>query len=247
MARPKSTLTREEVLERRAQAAWEYRQRYDTAIVPSIAPLIPVDSQAEKCHQREGQGSDAKTAPSAVQLEHTVKAAQYRRTYLERRGKATRPSPQTPEKPQAKTPSGKKTVPASSDGTTRPATPPRRALPLPPIPTEPTQGSVKPTARAMAKPKPKHPFRAVHHPMSPSPRSLQEIDADSDESPSEEDSDDESRYADDEDGAPSQQRKLERLGPIMGPLLNHTGDPSYVPLPGQTSYVKHGRRYWHWG
>ncbi|KAJ7062987.1 hypothetical protein B0H15DRAFT_807852 [Mycena belliarum] len=31
---------------------------------------------------------------------------------------------------------------------------------------------------------------------------------------------------------------------VLGPLLNPTGHPDYVPLPGQQPYFKQGRRYW---
>ncbi|KAK7019062.1 hypothetical protein R3P38DRAFT_3200303 [Favolaschia claudopus] len=74
MARPKSKLSKEELLARRAQAAYEYRQR---ASVNEKARLR-MRARREKLRR----------APADVQLEHAVKAAQYRRDYVERTRRA---------------------------------------------------------------------------------------------------------------------------------------------------------------
>ncbi|KAK7033757.1 hypothetical protein R3P38DRAFT_3185520 [Favolaschia claudopus] len=74
MARPKSKLTKEQLLERRAQAAWEYRQR---AAVNEKARL-----------RMRARRERLRRAPADVQSEYAVRAARYRRDYVERTRRA---------------------------------------------------------------------------------------------------------------------------------------------------------------
>ncbi|KAK6992991.1 hypothetical protein R3P38DRAFT_3224402 [Favolaschia claudopus] len=78
MARPKSKLTRQEILSRRAQAAWEYRQRNKAAV--NEKARLRMRDRREKLRR----------ASAAVQLEYAVKAAQYRQDYVERARRAAR-------------------------------------------------------------------------------------------------------------------------------------------------------------
>ncbi|KAK7033887.1 hypothetical protein R3P38DRAFT_3186201 [Favolaschia claudopus] len=80
MARPKSKLTRQEILNRRAQAAWEYRQRNKAAVNEKARVRM-------RAHREKLRRSSA-----AVQLEYAVKAAQYRQDYVERATRAARRS-----------------------------------------------------------------------------------------------------------------------------------------------------------
>ncbi|KAK7019474.1 hypothetical protein R3P38DRAFT_3194269 [Favolaschia claudopus] len=90
MGRPRSKLSPEEILARRAQAAWEYRQRCVLLILPP-APA-PADLRVrhkaavnEKARLRmRAHRQKLQQAPASVQLEYAVKAAQYRRDYVER-------------------------------------------------------------------------------------------------------------------------------------------------------------------
>ncbi|KAJ7121216.1 hypothetical protein C8R46DRAFT_1238483 [Mycena filopes] len=69
--KPKSKLPDDEVLHRRAEAAFRYRRRNQDAI-------------NEKARLRmQKRRAALKQAPSAVQVEHQVKARQYRRKYIE--------------------------------------------------------------------------------------------------------------------------------------------------------------------
>ncbi|KAK7022210.1 hypothetical protein R3P38DRAFT_3173188 [Favolaschia claudopus] len=84
MARPKSKLTKEQILERRAQAAWEYRQRLTNVERERHRAAVNEKARARMRARRE----KLRRAPADVQLEHAVKAAQYRRNYVERTRRA---------------------------------------------------------------------------------------------------------------------------------------------------------------
>ncbi|KAJ7940755.1 hypothetical protein B0H13DRAFT_2299719 [Mycena leptocephala] len=165
------------------------------------------------------------TAPSAVQLEHSIRATQYRRNYLERTKKPVKPPAKVPSKKSQPTTVTRVTPAANQQNQKQSAVTPSRAS--------------KPVAKPAPKPKPPRqgilPTPSVHPrprvPGSPSPRSLGDIADGDDDAESEMDSDDDGWDAD-----------SERDG--LGPLLNHTGHPDYVPQPGQQPYFKAGRRYW---
>ncbi|KAJ7820054.1 hypothetical protein B0H13DRAFT_2378049 [Mycena leptocephala] len=209
----KSQATRDEVLDRRAQAAWNYRQRNQEAI-----------NAKAKLRMRQRRET-LLTAPSAVQLEHSIRAAQYRRNYLERTKKPVKPLAKVPSKKSQPTTVTRVAPAANQQNQKQSAVTPSRAS--------------KPVAKPAPKPKlPRQgilPTPSVHPrpriPGSPSPRSLGDIADGDDDAESEMDSDDDGWDAD-----------SERDG--LGPLLNHTGHPDYVPQPGQQPYFKAGRRYW---
>ncbi|KAK6984034.1 hypothetical protein R3P38DRAFT_2807230 [Favolaschia claudopus] len=71
MGRPRTKLTQEQILARRAQAAWEYRQRHRAAV--NEKARLRMRAHREKLRR----------APADVQVEYAVKAAQYRRDYVE--------------------------------------------------------------------------------------------------------------------------------------------------------------------
>ncbi|KAK6992476.1 hypothetical protein R3P38DRAFT_2802772 [Favolaschia claudopus] len=72
MARRESKYTPEELRQRRAQASWEYRQRNQAAT--NDKARLRMRAKREKLLR----------APSAVQLEYSVRAEKYRRDYTER-------------------------------------------------------------------------------------------------------------------------------------------------------------------
>ncbi|KAJ7661509.1 hypothetical protein DFH06DRAFT_1129607 [Mycena polygramma] len=76
--------THEEVLDRQAHAAWKYRQRNREAINRKA---------------RERMRRPLKSAPSAVQLEHRLRAEQHRKNYLEgSKQSVKKPLPRIPTK-----------------------------------------------------------------------------------------------------------------------------------------------------
>ncbi|KAJ7122478.1 hypothetical protein C8R46DRAFT_1238300 [Mycena filopes] len=262
MSNRKSKISQEELLERRAQAAWEYRQRNREA----------VNAKARIRMRRKREA--LQSAPSAVQLEHTVKAAQYRRKYLEcvpprillltlptyfpaaRRRQAstlssrklegappkkklTSPTKATAVKTPVKTAAGgttHKQLPGAGRSPPAPCTPPRCTSPTRPA---------RPRERL-----PMHKFHAMHDPASPTPRSLRDI-ADSASDSEEEvnwdaDDEDEGNEEEEEDEPAAQGRSAgPQFGPELGPVLDPSGLPEYRPLPGQRTYWREGRRYWH--
>ncbi|KAJ7749881.1 hypothetical protein B0H16DRAFT_1460911 [Mycena metata] len=216
-----------EVLARRAQAAWEYRQRRREAL---------------------------KNAPSDVQEQARRKASQYRRKYIERAQaqsetaakKETKPPPQkkhaaAPEQHQTLAPLKPPFVPAPAVKLRRAPSPfrasPGKLVDLNLAKPRTPRGSTDRTAT------PPTPTPASRKPPPRSPRSLTAIDADEDNSPEEdsEKSDDEPLYTGYR--MTSIQRWWEYLD-ADGPLLNVTGHPDYVPQRGQQPYMKGGRRYW---
>ncbi|KAJ7046289.1 hypothetical protein C8F04DRAFT_1248538 [Mycena alexandri] len=255
MARSKPKLTQEEVLDRRAQAAREYRQRHR-------------ESVNEKARLRmQKRRAALLTAPSAVQLEQSVKAAQYRRNYIERGRQTTKFS--TPKKNSDGAKVTKKLAPPLSH--VPPARPKASAALVTPIP-------FCPWGRRPATPDPPlvkrkiSPFKPAYDPETPTPRSLRDINDSEDEgsdgerfdnlpgpiltpsslrdiddsedegssgerfsaSPSGWDGDDE----DAEDDAATATRP--QFGPELGPLLDPTGHPDYRPMAGERTYWKEG-------
>ncbi|KAJ6449415.1 hypothetical protein C8R47DRAFT_1224965 [Mycena vitilis] len=215
MVRKKSKRTPEEIRDRRADKAWAYRQRNRETV-------------NEKARLRMRQKREAlKSAPSAVQLEHAIRSEQYRRHYMDRCKEAMKPLPKLPGK----------VVKASSPVKAAVQTPPRqrpRASKAPPTPKKkgvapPQSPSVRtctPSEKKTREPTQVTLQSRARVSGSPCPRSLADIDKDDDE-----DTDEEGWEGD------SEREKL-------GPLLNATGHPDYVPEPGQTCYIRNGRRYW---
>ncbi|KAJ7796573.1 hypothetical protein B0H13DRAFT_1934517, partial [Mycena leptocephala] len=193
--------TQDEILDRRAQAAWEYRQRNRQAV-----------NERAKIRMRERR-EQLKTAPNAVQLEHSLRAAQYRRNYLERTKQAVKNS--LPKVPKKKAPPP------------TPVTPPRiRQSSVTKLPAASTAVAHKTPAKPKAKPDAA--LRAF--PCTPTPRTLADIAAslsEDDDGGEEEDEDSEGWDADTE-------REDKRA------LLNPTGHPDHVPQPGQQPYMRDG-------
>jgi hypothetical protein len=190
------------------------------------------------------QREKLQTAPSAVQLEHSVRAAQYRRNYIEHVIFICRPNQISPPelssrtkkviKPLLKVPSKKKALPETSEKHPMPKIPQctaklsaSKAAPVAAAPAKILTPKKMPT---LTKPR-------ARTPPSPTPRSLGAIAGDM--SSSEDEGEDEEKSRSDDDGWEADN---ERDG--LGRLLNHTGRPGYVPQPGQQPYFKEGRRYW---
>ncbi|KAJ7716046.1 hypothetical protein DFH07DRAFT_785490 [Mycena maculata] len=193
--------TQDEILDQRAQAAWEYHQRNKEA--------INAKARVRMRRRRE----ELKTASSDIQQEYTVKARQYRRRYIDRHKEPPSRLHDVPKKTKPQNPMRKKPVTTREEAKTE---------------EQNTQAKTS-NADALQTAKPAQ----GHHGGSASPLPLRDIASeasDSSDSP-EEDDDDKGWYGDTE--------KEE-----LGPLLNATGHPDYVPLPGQQPYVKQGRRYW---
>ncbi|KAJ7119400.1 hypothetical protein C8R46DRAFT_1050825 [Mycena filopes] len=178
----KAKLTQEEILERRTQAAWEYRQRHRDSI------------NEKACLRMQRRREELKEAPAAVQQAHTVKARQYRRNYIEyasksslyrctehlsvRRNKPVLRSQLSPEKknkiPQA---SIKRAAPVTRTPVATPPSytlstpPPRPALasPLPATPPTPTPVRAKRAKVPVALPTPALAWPASPWPESPAP------------------------------------------------------------------------------
>ncbi|KAJ7752278.1 hypothetical protein B0H16DRAFT_1723624 [Mycena metata] len=240
----------EEILARRAHAAWEYRQR-NRAVVN------------EKARVRMQKRREAlRHAPSDVQQEANRKARQYRRNYVERGG--TQSKPEATQSPPKKI-KQKPTVPqqhqlaAPPTAPGPPAPPPRAKLRPAPSPFGSSPGKiadlnlVKPrppsgsTNRAKTPPTPTPRSR---NPRPATPRSLAAIDADDDGADSlEEDSENESEKSDSDEPSYTGHRitSIQRWWEYLdadGPLKNVTGHPDYVPERGQQPYFRGGRRYW---
>ncbi|KAJ7106117.1 hypothetical protein C8R43DRAFT_1140604 [Mycena crocata] len=234
---PRKLKTEEEILNAWAQAAWEYRQR-----------------------QRE----ELKSAPSSVKHEHAVKARKYRKRYVECWKAEPTTCPNSSKTCQKKTLQQKeeKKVPTTSTPTTRV---------LSPVPTTPRKKSkggnaVKASTKHLLKGPHSPPvtLRKAWSPQSPSPRSLGAItrecsddgvDAD-DEGDNEEDEYEQdvekkektqAKDCEDKDGWARWEKDFDISAEYeaeLGPLLNPTGHPDYIPIPGQQPYFKQGRRYW---
>ncbi|KAJ7701600.1 hypothetical protein B0H16DRAFT_1483477 [Mycena metata] len=98
----KQKCTPEEILDRRAQAAWEYRRRHREAInekarirmhkfVASQLFFLSLNRYERQTTGRtQRRRAELKQAPSAVQGEHAAKARQYRRRYIERNAPVAR-------------------------------------------------------------------------------------------------------------------------------------------------------------
>ncbi|KAJ7186912.1 hypothetical protein C8R46DRAFT_1206904 [Mycena filopes] len=225
-AKPKRTI--EEVRERRADAAWRYRQR----------KKVEVNLKARERMQRRRE--QLKTAPSDVQLEHTVQAAQYRRRYKERSAEKHVVQPVTKIK--------KTKVLLPSPPMASAQTPKARSAPKTPNKVPPK--SVALAAQQVVKKKKKmakaanngavHTTRRVfiseprlaRGSPTPTPRSLTAIAAA--ESDQEDSSDD--AYGFDGDD----RRNLFGLSPAV----LATAEPGYIPQRGQQPIVRNGRRYW---
>ncbi|KAJ7222632.1 hypothetical protein GGX14DRAFT_558721 [Mycena pura] len=205
----KSKCTRDEVLERRAQVAWEYRQRHKDTINEkaklrmrkSVLHLhsCPVPSWLRYAFRRREQ---LKTAPSDIQLEHALRAAQYRRNYVEQSYQATRKAaPQTQKNPTNVTPSRvSKPKPSAASQHTAVS---RKTSPAATHKHKQPELVQKSSAPAPGKPRP----RAPH---SPTPLSLMDIDRG--------ESDEEDDGEEDDDGWDAD---TEREG--LRPLLNPAG------------------------
>ncbi|KAJ7716211.1 hypothetical protein B0H16DRAFT_1476912 [Mycena metata] len=165
---PPSKCTPEEILDRRAQAAWEYRRRHREAIN---------EKARIRMHKRR---AELKQAPSAVQEEHAAKARQYRRRYIERNAPVARSvvSPKKKKMVSAEIvrvkPKSTETHPLTAAITRTPptqlmmsseyrlASPPQRragSSPIPPSPPTPT-----PIRKTAAPPGPK---RVLPTPVAP--------------------------------------------------------------------------------
>ncbi|KAJ7716567.1 hypothetical protein B0H16DRAFT_1741230 [Mycena metata] len=257
-AKSKKAPTDARILERRAQAAWEYRQRNRAAVneraklrmqksVEYLSPAYPINF----CRRRDA----LKHAPSEIQQEAAHKARQYRQTYNIRLKAHPKPHQEIPPSPKKvkdspkKTKTAKPTVSAAHPATakqqskSRPqplrAVSPFRSTPVidyfalqPPY----APATERPPTPPTPTPSGRKPRRATR-----TPRSLAAIDADDEEDESDENSDDAgpTQYAPES----SIHRWWEYLD-VDGPLLNKTGHPDYVPERGQQPYFKGGRRYW---
>ncbi|KAJ7020704.1 hypothetical protein C8F04DRAFT_1274620 [Mycena alexandri] len=228
-----------EVLARRAQAAWQYRQRNRAAV-------------NERARIRMQKRREAlKNAPSDFQGQARHKARQYRRRYTERTQAQSTP---TPQKETKKNPQKTNQTHAAAPEQRQPLTPPKAALP--PAPAMKLRRTPSPFRASPGKlvdlnlPKPHAPRGSTNRMSTPptptpssrkppqrAPRSLAAIDADDDDSP-----EDDNEQSDDEPAHTGHrltgiQRWWEYLD-ADGPLLNITGHPDYVPQRGQQPYMK---------
>ncbi|KAJ6542989.1 hypothetical protein B0H19DRAFT_1268177 [Mycena capillaripes] len=104
LKKPKPSV--DDILDRQAQAAWAYRQRNRQAINEKA------QIRMRNCWEQ------LKNAPNAVQLEHSLRAAQYRRNYIERTKKINKPLPKLPVKTTpSSTPVASKSAVAKSNKT----------------------------------------------------------------------------------------------------------------------------------
>ncbi|KAJ7016827.1 hypothetical protein C8F04DRAFT_1195720 [Mycena alexandri] len=216
----------EEVLESRAEAAWKYRQS---------------TAANAKLRRRER----LKSAPSDVQLEHRLKAIQYRRNYAERTKKGSalqQPADQTkttkkgpsPAKPTAAKPSAAKRTAAVKH--TTPAKPTKGPAPTKPV--KPIKDiTAKPTKDPAAKPRAVPSSKRPRARGSPSPKSLAAIEA------GDSSSDEESSRSEDSDDEPRWTGGGRASGLSFAVRL--TGQPGYVPLRGQQPFIRDGVRYWY--
>ncbi|KAJ7065913.1 hypothetical protein B0H15DRAFT_958486 [Mycena belliarum] len=183
--------------------------------------LINEKARVRMQKYREG----LKSAPSAVQRESQIRAKRYRRNYKER----------------TKDPLKTLTTPSSEPITTKskvPKSPAKASSGLAPPPAARAsalfveKGSLGTAGTVQAR-----------APALPIPRGLAEIDwsSSSDDSSDQED-DDDAWDADTEKETSRTWTTLPDDG--LGPLLNPTGHPDYVPQPGQQPYFKQGRKYW---
>ncbi|KAJ7868660.1 hypothetical protein B0H13DRAFT_2351306 [Mycena leptocephala] len=217
MARIKPKPTREEVLERGAQAAWEYCQRHRDAI----------NAKARLRMQKRREA--LQKAPSDVQLEHAVRAAKYRRDYIERHTeRPTKKSrklshPKSPSKSKNKDANPPDRVSSRASQGVESATSSQRKEPMSRSP--PPRVAVAAAAPEYRPPRP----RAAG---SPSPKSLAAIDR---EESSEEDRDD----SDEERGWEGDNER-----DAFGADLRATRHQDYIPQRGQQPFVRNGRTYW---
>ncbi|KAJ7226776.1 hypothetical protein GGX14DRAFT_555363 [Mycena pura] len=248
MPRRKSNLSRQDILERQAQAAWEYRQRNKVTI-----------NQKAKERMRERR-QRLLTAPSAVQLEYATRAARYRRNYLERTKKPAKISVQNRTTSPAKP---KKAAKFSVQNRASSPEKPKKAVKSKRPPGGTTDFKIPPARPARSFPKgrqttPPSPCASRGASMTngasrrhtSSPRALKDIDAESSNAESSGEGEGESNDAeadnDEEDEAVGGTHMLAPLWDEadLGPLLNPTGHPDYVPHRGQRPYIRGGRRYW---
>ncbi|KAJ7694250.1 hypothetical protein B0H17DRAFT_1132198 [Mycena rosella] len=207
MPRLKSTLTDDEVRDRRAETAWRYRQghRETTNAAARLRMQNPAPAAADPVRRRE----KLQTVPSAVQQEALAQAKRYRHNYMVTKEALVRSaikSSASAQAPSTKKKPTRKTMPLAIAPSAAPA------LPYPPLP------ATKAVAPAQRSP-------------TPSPRSLAAIQASN--------SDEDLRDEEEEEGWEADNEREE-----LGPLLNPTGNPGYIPLTGQQPYFKAGRRYW---
>ncbi|KAJ7016668.1 hypothetical protein C8F04DRAFT_1280887 [Mycena alexandri] len=229
-----------EVLARRAQAAWEYRQR-NRAIVN------------EKARVRTQKRREAlKKAPSDVQQEAIQKARQYRRNYIRRVNAGSSSSPATQASPRKA--ESRLVAPRQAQVAALPAPPaPPPAAKLRPAPAPFCSSPGKIADLNLLRPRPPSSAHRASTPLTPTPpsrkrqlatpRSLAAIDAEDDDSP------DEGEESEDEQPLYTGHRisSIKRWWEYLdadGPLLNVTGHPDYVPERSQQPYFKGGRRYW---
>ncbi|KAJ7038349.1 hypothetical protein C8F04DRAFT_1179971 [Mycena alexandri] len=239
-----------EVLDRRAQAAWEYRQRHRAAV-------------NEKARLRMQKRREAlKHASSDVQQQATQKARQYRQRYNERARAASQPHAEY-EKTSTKAtgPTGRQQLSKAPQPIARAANPrpPIAAPALPPaLRHAPSPFRSSPGKLAdLNLVKPRSPRGSIDRSSPPptptpqsrnhqqrTPKSLVAIDAE--DSPGEE-TDEEKSDADEPAYTGHRITSIHRWWEYLdadGPLLNITGHPDYVPEHGQQPYIKGGRRYW---
>ncbi|KAJ7766823.1 hypothetical protein B0H16DRAFT_1717163 [Mycena metata] len=233
----KLKLTDKEVLDRRAEAAWRYRQRHKEE----------VNSKARLRMQKWVHTINAGPLRSSfdtndVQLKHRVRAAQYRRNYNVRTKKASKPEQLAQTAPAIKPSSlAPKSKPKGSKTSLKPTQPhravneSRKQVTDSPKAADRPSSSLRPT-KSVAKPRP----RVAG---SPSPKSLAAIAAGS----SDEDSDDEAERSEESrsDGEawtnPQQGGRL----PALSFAVLQTSRPGYVPQRGQQPFICNGVKYWY--
>ncbi|KAJ6624326.1 hypothetical protein B0H10DRAFT_1943228 [Mycena sp. CBHHK59/15] len=221
MARAKTKRTREELLDHQAQLAWEYRQRHKEVI--NAKARIRMQKRREELQK----------APSEVQLQQSVKAAQYRRNYTDRTKqtkKATssktksKSTPSKSKKKDGKSTGGDIASGATNLGKAASSGQPKNPLPKPPLPPVPSP-------RVGAGEKSFNPVPRPRAPDSPSPMSLAAI--------AREESSEEDSGSEDEGGWEGDNER-----DAFGPVLQATRERGYLPEPGQQPFVRNGRTYW---
>ncbi|KAJ7084881.1 hypothetical protein B0H15DRAFT_802255 [Mycena belliarum] len=220
----KPKATEEELRDRRADAAWAYRQRNQESI------------NAKARARMKQRRADLKNAPSAVQQEERIRANRYRRHYRER----TREPPKLPTTNKHHTPRPAKPMPTSSQPVPTSSQPvPERAPTAPQKTGLPRATATASYVAATASWVTEQSRRcALRQSASKSLTAIDTGDSQSEEEVEEQSSQSDTREdlhwdADDEDDEDN-----------LGPLLDRTGRADYVPLPGQQPYMKGGRRYW---
>ncbi|KAJ7221986.1 hypothetical protein B0H12DRAFT_1078308 [Mycena haematopus] len=251
MPKKKVQRSTDEILDRRAQSAWEYRQRRRAAV--KIAPSA-VQAEYDRRAQRSREAYLSLTTPD---LANHRRRGQSLDVNKKKQAKKLKKNRDQPQKKSAKAAEADAKITDRMDeirptAVAKPVKHPGpvlKVLPLLPSPmdydepmrTRAPESLPPPTRSALAQ------FRPVLAARAPTPTFQDLAGSDSESSisgtdnPHDWDADDSDSELEDE------RRRISRSrcdDDEEGPLLNETGRADYVPEPGQQPYYRSGRKYW---